>query len=85
MRSFDEAELRQWLVDHLVTNIGCSPNDVDLGASLKDSGVRSPEVADALSGTTRWGSFLVGVDAFDTELFEISPITEICSKGWVGV
>jgi len=33
----------------------------------------SPEVAAALSGTTRWGSFLTGVDAFDAEFFEISP------------
>ena len=33
----------------------------------------SPEVAAALSGTTRWGSFLSEVDAFDAEFFEISP------------
>jgi phthiocerol/phenolphthiocerol synthesis type-I polyketide synthase A len=178
MTSFDEAELRHWLVDYLVTNIGCSPNDVDFDASLKDLGVASrdavvlsgelsellarpvspvefwehptinalarfligsepdsdaetasdhdrhsldepiavvglgcrfpgdifgpeafwqflcegrsavrevppdrwpgfddgsPEVAAALSGTTRWGSFLSDVDAFDAEFFEISP------------
>ena len=85
MRSFDEAELGHWLVDHLVTNIGCSPNDVDLEASLKDLGVGSPEVADALSGTTRCGSFLVDVDAFDAAFPEISPIAEIWSKGRVGV
>jgi phthiocerol/phenolphthiocerol synthesis type-I polyketide synthase A len=33
----------------------------------------SPEVAAALSGVTRWGSFLSEVDAFDAEFFEISP------------
>jgi phthiocerol/phenolphthiocerol synthesis type-I polyketide synthase A len=33
----------------------------------------SPEVAAALSGTTRWGSFLAEIDAFDAEFFEISP------------
>ena len=33
----------------------------------------SPEEAAALSGTTRWGSFLSEVDAFDAEFFEISP------------
>ncbi len=33
----------------------------------------SPEVAAALSGTTRWGSFLTDIDAFDAEFFEISP------------
>ncbi len=176
--SFDEAALRHWLVDYLVTNIGCSPDDIDFGASLKDLGVASrdaivlsgelselldrpispvecwqhptindlarfltgsepdfnvepvshqtlhsmgepiaviglgcrfpggiagpqafwqflcegrsavgevppdrwapfddgsPEVAAALSGTTRWGSFLADIDAFDAEFFEISP------------
>ena len=33
----------------------------------------SPEVAAALADTTRWGSFLTNVDAFDAEFFEISP------------
>ena len=33
----------------------------------------SPEVAAALSGTTRWGSFLTDIEAFDAEFFEISP------------
>ena len=174
----DEAELRQWLVDYLVTNIGCNPDEVDLDQSLSDLGVGSPdavvlsgelaelldrpvspvdfwqhptindlvgfltapesesaadatlpadrgsidepiaviglgcrfpgeisgpdalwqflcegrssitevpadrwvpfddgspEVAAALAGTTRWGSFLSDVDAFDAEFFEISP------------
>jgi len=178
MTSFNEAELRHWLVDYLVTNIGCSPDDVDFEASLKDLGVASrdavvlsgelselldrpvspiefwqhptinalarfltgsepdsdaemvldhdrhsldepiavvglgcrfpgdivgpeafwqflcegrsavgevpadrwagfddgsPEVAAALSGTTRWGSFLTDIEAFDAEFFEISP------------
>ena len=178
MTSFDEAELRHWLVDYLVTNIGCSPDDVDFDASLKDLGLGSrdavvlsgelselldrpvspvefwqhptinalahvltssesdfnaetvsvrdrqlldepiaviglgcrfpgdiagpeafwrflcegrsavgevppdrwprfddgsPEVAAALSRTTRWGSFLQDIDAFDAEFFEISP------------
>src|SRR4029077_18409959 len=33
----------------------------------------APEVAAALAETTRWGSFLSDVDAFDAEFFEISP------------
>ena len=33
----------------------------------------SPEGAAALARTTRWGSFLSDVDAFDAEFFEISP------------
>ena len=178
MTSFDEAELRHWLVDYLVTTIGCSPNEVDFDASLKDLGVGSreavvlsgelselldrpvspvefwqrptinalarfltgsdldsdaetvlsldrnlldepiaviglgcrfpgdifgpqafwqflcegrsavgevpadrwtrfddgsPEVAAALSATTRWGSFLSDIEAFDAEFFDISP------------
>ncbi|UXA15914.1 type I polyketide synthase [Mycobacterium sp. SMC-4] len=173
---FDEAAIRHWLVDYLVTNIGCSPDEIDLDAPLNDlavgssdavvltgelsellgrtispvefwqyptisslakfltggeveplvdsaaqvgstdeaiavvglgcrlpgdvhgpdeywnflmegrSGVRevpperwkvfengSPEDVAALAGTTRWGSFLSDVDAFDAEFFEISP------------
>ena len=176
--AFDEAALRRWLVDYLVTNVGCSPDDIDLDASMNDLAVGSsdaivlcgemsellgrsispvefwqyptinalarfltgsesepeaeavvscerssldepiaviglgcrfpgdiagpeslwrflcdgrssvgevppdrwslfddgsPEAAAALSGTTRWGSFLADVDAFDAEFFEISP------------
>ena len=73
MTAFDDAELRHWLVDYVDTNIGCSPNDVDFEASLKDL------------GTTRWGSFLADIDAFDAEFLEISPIKKIRSKGRVGV
>ncbi|WP_343709457.1 acyltransferase domain-containing protein [Mycobacterium sp.] len=178
MTSFDEAELRHWLTDQLVTTIGCNPDDVDFDSSLKDLGVGSrdavvlagelsellgrpvsplefwqhptindlarflvtgetdsrvdsvpgpdrvgadepvavvgvgarlpggicgpdglweflgagrsavglvpgdrwarfedgsAQVAAALSATTRWGSFLSDVDAFDAEFFEISP------------
>ena len=173
------AELRHWLVDYLVTTIGCNPNDIDLDLSLNDLGVGSrdavvlsgelseelgrpispvdfwqhptinalatflttpeteseadavptpadrgsldepiaviglgcrfpgginapeslwqflcdgrssiaevpagrwrpfddgsPEVAAALARTTRWGSFLSEIDAFDAEFFDISP------------
>ena len=27
--ALDEAALRRWLVDYLVTNIGCSPDEID--------------------------------------------------------
>ena len=173
----DEAALRRWLVDYLVANLGCNPEQIDLGASMHDLGVGSrdavvltgelsellgrtvspvdfwqyptidalakfltggevepvaevptggggsanepiavigmgcrfpgdihgpdefwdflvegrsavgevppdrwawsddgsPEGAAALAGTTRWGSFLSDVDAFDAEYFEIMP------------
>ena len=39
--AFDEAELRHWLVDYLVTNIGCSPDEIDFDASMNDLGVGS--------------------------------------------
>ncbi len=43
MTSFgnDEAELRNWLVDYLVTTIGCSPEDIELDAPLNELGVGS--------------------------------------------
>ncbi|OSC42380.1 polyketide synthase, partial [Mycobacterium decipiens] len=175
----NEADLRHWLVDYLVTNIGCPPDEVDPNLSLADLGVGSrdavvlsgelsellgktvspidfwehptinalaayltapepdpesdaalrrgvrgsldepiavigmgcrfpggisgpdalweflcerrssigqvpperwepfeggsPEVAAALARTTRWGSFLPNIDAFDADFFEISP------------
>ena len=176
--SLSATELRHWLVDYLITNIGCDPNDIDPDFSFSDLGVASrdvvvlsgelaellgrpmspvdfwqhptvnalieyltapesetqadtadladqtwvdepiaviglgcrfpgdirgpealwqflcegrsalgevplerwapfdngsPEVEAALSGTTRWGSFLTEIDAFDADFFEISP------------
>ncbi|MGD9619482.1 SDR family NAD(P)-dependent oxidoreductase [Mycolicibacterium sp.] len=179
--ALDEAAVRLWLVNYLVTNIGCSPEHIDRGASMHDLGVGSrdavvltgelseflgrtvspidfwqyptvdalakfltgtevepaggaafddrpasadepiaviglgcrfpgddaniegpeafwqflsegrcavreipadrwesseadsPEAAAALAGTTRWGSFLRDIDAFDAEFFEILP------------
>ena len=38
---FDEARLRNWLVDYLVTNVGCSPDDIRADASFNDLGVGS--------------------------------------------
>src|SRR6478736_1158638 len=45
----DEAELRQWLVDRLVATIGCTADEVDLGQSLSDLGLGSPDAV-VLSG-----------------------------------
>ncbi|MGH3967195.1 MAG: phosphopantetheine-binding protein, partial [Mycobacterium sp.] len=47
--SLDEDALRHWLVDYLVTNIGCRPDEIAFDASLKDLGVTSRD-AIVLSG-----------------------------------
>ena len=47
--AFDETALRQWLVDYLVTNIGCSPDEIDFDASLNDLAVGSADAV-VLSG-----------------------------------
>ena len=39
--ALDEAAVRRWLVDYLVKNNGCSPEDIDRGASMHDLGVGS--------------------------------------------
>ncbi|MGB3353867.1 MAG: beta-ketoacyl synthase N-terminal-like domain-containing protein, partial [Mycobacterium sp.] len=39
--AFDEAAVRRWLVDYLVANNGCSPEQIDRGASMHDLGVGS--------------------------------------------
>ena len=44
-----EADLRHWLVDYLVTNIGCTPDEVDPALSLADLGVSSRDAV-VLSG-----------------------------------
>ncbi|MDC8975323.1 type I polyketide synthase, partial [Mycobacterium marinum] len=44
-----EADLRHWLVDYLVTNIGCPPDEVDPNLSLADLGVSSRDAV-VLSG-----------------------------------
>ena len=53
--AFDEAALRHWLVDYLVTNIGCSPDELDVDASMhdlavgsRDAVVQSGELSDLL-------------------------------------
>ncbi|MGE2835896.1 acyltransferase domain-containing protein [Mycobacterium sp. SMC-4] len=40
---FDEASIRHWLVDYLVTNIGCSPDEIDFDAPLSDLAVGSSD------------------------------------------
>ncbi|KJX74642.1 type I polyketide synthase [Mycobacterium lepromatosis] len=49
VRIGDEADLCHWLVNYLVTNIGCAPNEVDLDLSLADLGLSSRDAV-VLSG-----------------------------------
>ena len=37
----EEADLRHWLVDYLVTNIGCSPDQVDISKPFNELGIGS--------------------------------------------
>ncbi len=62
MTSFgdDEAELRHWLVDYLVTTIGCNPDEVDpdipfneLGVGSRDGVVLSGELAELIGRRCR--------------------------------
>ena len=46
---FDEVALRNWLADYLVTNIGCSPDEIDFDVSVNDLGVGSRDAV-VLSG-----------------------------------
>jgi phthiocerol/phenolphthiocerol synthesis type-I polyketide synthase B len=46
---FDEDGLRHWLADYLVTNVGCSPYDIDFDASMSDLGLGSRDAV-VLSG-----------------------------------
>ena len=45
----DEAALRRWLIDYLVTEIGCDRDDVDVEVALNDLGVGSRDAV-SLSG-----------------------------------
>ena len=44
-----EAELRHWLVDYLITNIGRNADDIDVDLPLNELGVRSRDAV-VLSG-----------------------------------
>lgn len=69
----DEAQLRHWLIDYLVTNIGCSPVDIDLDASLNDLGVGSKDAV-VLSGEL---SELLGRPVSPVEFWEHSTISAL--------
>ncbi|MFG1935381.1 SDR family NAD(P)-dependent oxidoreductase [Mycobacterium sp. NPDC048908] len=71
--AFDEERLRHWLVDYLVTNIGCSPDDIDFDASMNDLGMGSRDAV-VLAGEL---SELVGRQISPVEFWQHPRIAEL--------
>ncbi|MGV0700845.1 SDR family NAD(P)-dependent oxidoreductase [Mycolicibacter sinensis] len=71
--AFDEEALRHWLADYLVTNIGCSPDEIDFNASLNDLGVGSRDAV-VLCGEL---SELLGRKVSPVELWQHPSVTEL--------
>ena len=71
--AFDEAAVRNWLVDYLVTNIGCSPDQIDLGASMHDLGVGSRDAV-VLTGEL---SELLGRTVSPVEFWQYPTVTAL--------
>ena len=71
--AFDEGAIRNWLTDYLVTNIGCSPDDVDVDASMNDLGVGSRDSV-VLSGEL---SEVLGRPVSPVEFWHHPTITEL--------
>ena len=71
----DEGDLRHWLVDYLVTTIGCNPDEVDLELSLSDLGVGSRDAV-VLSGEL---SELLGRAVSPVELFQHSTVNALAA------
>ena len=76
--AFDEDALRNWLVDYLVTNIGCSPDEIDFDAPLNDLAVGSSDAV-VLTGELsellgRTVSPVAGVVVACAGMGEVSPM-----------
>lgn len=71
--AFDEEALRHWLADYLVTNIGCSPEEIDFSASLNDLGVGSRDAV-VLCGEL---SELLGRTVSPVELWQHPSVAEL--------
>jgi phthiocerol/phenolphthiocerol synthesis type-I polyketide synthase B len=71
--AFDEDAVRNWLVDYLVTNIGCSPDQISLGASMHDLGVGSRDAV-VLTGEL---SELLGRTVSPVEFWQYPTITAL--------
>ena len=73
--AFDEAALRHWLVDYLVTNIGCSPDEIDFDAPLNDLSVGSSDAV-VLSGEL---SELLGRPVSPVEFWQYPTINALAA------
>ncbi len=71
--AFGEAELRHWLVDYLVTNIGLSPDEIDFDGPLNDLGVGSRDSV-VLSGEL---SELLGRPVSPVEFWQHPTINDL--------
>src|ERR1700757_4033497 len=69
----DEEALRHWLADYLVTNVGCSPYEIDFDASMSDLGLGSRD-AIVLSGEL---SELLGRKVSPVEFWEHPSIADL--------
>lgn len=72
---FDETALRHWLVDYLVTNIGCSPGDISFEASLNDLGIGSRDAVVLASELAE----LLGRPVSPVEFWEHSTIADLAA------
>jgi phthiocerol/phenolphthiocerol synthesis type-I polyketide synthase B len=71
--AFDEGALRHWLADYLVTNVGCSPYDIDFDASMSDLGLGSRDAV-VLSGEL---SELLGRKVSPVEFWQHPSIADL--------
>jgi phthiocerol/phenolphthiocerol synthesis type-I polyketide synthase B len=71
--AFDEVALRHWLADYLVTNVGCSPYDIDFDASMSDLGLGSRDAV-VLSGEL---SELLGRKVSPVEFWQHPSIADL--------
>jgi phthiocerol/phenolphthiocerol synthesis type-I polyketide synthase B len=70
---YDEDALRHWLADYLVTNVGCSPYEIDFDASMSDLGLGSRDAV-VLSGEL---SELLGRKVSPVEFWEHPSIADL--------
>ena len=69
----EEADLRHWLVDYLITNVGCSPEQIDVDIPFNELGVGSRDGV-VLSGEL---SELLGRPVSPVDIWENPTVTSL--------